>query len=114
MSKRPLLSPSRNSSVKQGKAIDEPTRAGPSHAHNLTRHQDAEDAYSIESDQDLANRSKARHLRRLKDRWACKSTGHSHCFTNIETALHIQLTESQISDWVSNIVRAALLHLGLV
>lgn len=109
-----LPSSPQSPAVKQTKISDgDFTRAGPSHSYHLTRYAVAEDAYSDKSDQEFDNRSKMRHLRRLQDRWACKLAEHSYCFINIETALHIQLTEVQIGEWANEIVRPAPINLVL-
>lgn len=52
--------------------------------------------------------TKAWYLRRLQDRWRCKTNGHSYCFVNKESGPHIKLTDKNMKHWVDTIVR---LHL---
>jgi len=59
-------------------------------------------------DIDLINRTKARHRRRLQERWGCKAYDHTYCFATLD-GVHIPLSEDAIEIWVSALVRAIFL-----
>jgi len=61
-------------------------------------------------DIDLINRTKARHRRRLQERWSCKAHSHTYCFTTLD-GVHIPMNEDTIEAWVSALVRAIFLSL---
>jgi hypothetical protein len=57
-----------------------------------------------EADHEFERQSKARHHRRLRDRWRCNVTGHSCCYRNNQS-LHVQLTDTELDQWVDSMVR---------
>jgi hypothetical protein len=58
---------------------------------------------------DLISRTKARHRRRLQERWGCKAYGHTYCFATLDD-IHISLSEDAIEAWVSAMVHPIFSH----
>lgn len=64
-----------------------------------------EDMGGLSPDERVAYKlNKARHLRRLRERWRCKTTGHVYCFTHGD-ALHVELNDEDMHTWAALIVR---------
>jgi hypothetical protein len=59
-----------------------------------------------DEDDEFVAKSKSRHRRRLQDRWQCKTEGHKYCYsyTNGDLSFHIQLTETDLNEWVDSLV----------
>jgi hypothetical protein len=61
------------------------------------------EASSDEEEADFVKQSKARHRRRLCDRWRCKTQGHSYCYVD-SSSLHTGLTADDLEHWVDQLV----------
>ena len=62
---------------------------------------------SVDEDERFAAMGKARHKRRLMDRWRCKSADHTYCFKEGDI-VHVRLTEDDIDKWAEVVVRSDL------
>lgn len=73
---------------------------------DMLQHRHTEESATKDlSDEDLSIQFKAIHRRRLQDRWFCVEQGHQYCFVKPEADIHISLTDTQIEEWLDELVR---------
>ena len=56
------------------------------------------------AEEELTRERKAWYRRRLQDRWRCTVGGHSYCFRDNKSPVHIQLTDANLDEWADKMV----------